>query len=277
MSKTRTIVGSDRDDWLSGRDGDDDISGRAGDDILFGKDGNDAIRGQRGFDTLFGNDGDDWLYGGQQNDNLYGGWGNDVLHGDSGRITTKGTDYGSDNLNGGAGKDRLYQSDGNDTMTGGSGQDSFQFKWQDPMIALAAGTGRSFANLTDFDPDEDRFVFDVAGLGRDAFGANFVDGGNGTVGGRAASFFQGNAADSNGEAVMVLTDTGFATGLDAVAAAQGEAMGDFVLYFNTTVNVASLLFVDGTDAAHSIARFANLDSLDDLENAGFQASDFLFA
>ena len=52
------------------------------------------------------------------------------------------------------------------------------------MVALAVGTGRSFTNLTDFDPDEDRFVFDVAGLGKDATGANFVDGGNGTVGGR---------------------------------------------------------------------------------------------
>ena len=38
-------------------------------------------------------------------------------------------------------------------------------------------------------------------------------------------------------------------------------MGDFVIYFNTTVNVGSLLFVDALDAAHSIARFANIDSL----------------
>ena len=64
---------------------------------------------------------------------------------------------------------------------------------------------------------------------------------------------------------MVLTDTGFATGADAVTAAQNEAMGDFVLYFNTTVNVASLLFVDALDMAHSIARFANIDSLEDLQ------------
>ena len=113
------------------------------------------------------------------------------------------------------------------------------------MIALAVGTGRSFTNLTDFDPDEDRFVFDVAGLGTDAAGANFVDGGDGTVGGRAASFFKGDTETRNGESVMILTDKGFATGAQAVLEANNEAMGDFVIYFNTTVNVGSLLFVDG--------------------------------
>ena len=151
------------------------------------------------------------------------------------------------------------------------------FKWQDPMIALAVGTGRSFTNLTDFDPNQDRFVFDVAGLGSDSNGANFVDGGNGTVSGQAASFFKGAAAASNGESVMVLTDQAFATGADAVIAAQNEAMGDFVIYFNTTVNVGSLLFVDALDMAHSIARFANIDSLADLQAANFDAGDFLFA
>ena len=122
-------------------------------------------------------------------------------------------------------------------MTTGDGNDTVTFKWQDPMIALAFQTGRAFTNLTDFDANKDRFVFDVAGLGSDATGANFIDGGNGTVGGQAASFFKGAAAASNGQSVMVLTDTGFATGANAVIAAKNEAMGDFVLYFNTTVNV----------------------------------------
>ena len=76
---------------------------------------------------------------------------------------------------------------------------------------------------------------------------------------------------------MVLTGTGFATGADAVLPPQNEAMGDFVVYFNTTANVASLLFVDAPDSAHSIARFANMDSLADLRQAGFDAGDFLFA
>jgi hypothetical protein len=143
--------------------------------------------------------------------------------------------------------------------------------------AECRSTGRSFTTITDFDAGDDRFVFDVAGLGRDATGANFIDGGDGTVGGRASSFFKGDTEDSNGEAVMVLTDKGFATGAQAVLEANNEATGDFIIYFNTTVNVGSLLFVDALDTAHSIARFANIDSLADLQAADFDAGDFLFA
>ena len=62
------------------------------------------------------------------------------------------------------------------------------------MVGLAFGTGRAFATLTDFDSDDDTLVFDVAGLGKDAEGANFVDGGDGTVGGAAGSFYRGGAA-----------------------------------------------------------------------------------
>ena len=137
--------------------------------------------------TLTGAGGKDRMFGGTQNDNVHGGDGDDVLHGDSGIGTIKGTDFGSDNLKGGRGRDILYQSDGNDTLTGGADADMFYFKWQDPMINLAVGTGRSFATLTDFDARQDKLVFDVAGLGRDAAGANFIDGGNGTPGGKAAS------------------------------------------------------------------------------------------
>ena len=277
MPKLRSIMGTGDDDFLFGRRGYDKIKGLAGDDAIFGDDGNDVLWGEAGFDNLYGGRGGDRLFGGTQNDNLYGGWGKDVLYGDSGRKTVKGADLGADNLSGGKGNDTLVQSDGNDTMTGGKGQDTFSFKWQDPMVALAVGTGRAFTNLTDFDPDDDSFVFDVAGLGKDANGANFIDGGDGTVGGQASSFFKGAVANSNGESVMILTDQAFATGADAVIAAQNEAMGDFVVYFNTTVNVGSLLFVDALDVAHSIARFANIDSLADLQAANFTAGDFLYA
>jgi Ca2+-binding RTX toxin-like protein len=277
MTKDRTINGTDGMDFLFGRLGDDMIFGRGGDDTVSGLTGNDRIWGQTGFDNLLGGIGNDRLFGGSQNDNVYGQSGNDILHGDGGLGTVKGSDLGSDNLDGGSGDDTLYQSDGNDTATLGSGEDTLYFKWQDPMIALAVGTGRSFTNITDFDPDDDRFVFDVAGLGRDATGANFIDGGNGTVGGRAASFFKGDTEDSNGESVMILTDKGFATGGQAVLEANNEATGDFIIYFNTTVNVGSLLFVDALDTAHSIARFANIDSLADLQAADFDAGDFLFA
>jgi len=277
MTTDNRIVGTGGMDFLIGRLGNDRIFGRGGDDTISAVTGNDWVWGEDGFDNLFGGNGNDRLFGGTQNDNLYGQNGNDVLHGDSGRGTVKGSDLGSDNLDGGSGNDTLYQGDGNDTMTLGAGHDTVFFKWQDPMVALAVGTGRSFTNLTDFDPDEDRFVFDVAGIGSDVNGANFINGGKAGVGGRAASFFKGATEDSNGESVMILTDKAFATGADAVLEANNEAMGDFIIYFNSTVNVGSLLFVDGLDTAHSIARFANIDSLGDLQNANFTANDFIFA
>jgi Ca2+-binding RTX toxin-like protein len=277
MTKSRKIIGSDADDFLFGRNGRDLIFGRGGDDIVQARGGDDRVNGEAGFDTLFGDDGDDRMFGGTQNDNVHGGRGNDIIHGDGGRGTMKGADLGSDNLKGGRGDDLLYQSDGNDTATLGAGKDTFFFKWQDPMVALALGTGRSFTNLTDFNPKEDTLVFDVAGLGKDANGANFVDGGSGKAGGKAASFFKGDTEDSNGESVMILTDKGFATGAQAVLEANNEATGDFVVYFNTTVNVGSLLYVDALDTAHSIARFSNIDSLEDLQQADFTAGDFLFA
>jgi Ca2+-binding RTX toxin-like protein len=277
MTKGRNITGTDFMDFLLGRNGDDMIFGRGGDDAISGQDGKDRLLGERGFDNLYGGRGNDMLFGGTQNDNVYGEGGNDMLHGDDGLNTVKGADLGSDNLDGGTGNDTLYQGDGNDTVTLGGGQDTLFFKWQDPMIALAVGTGRSFTTITDFNPNRDRFVFDVAGLGKDANGANFIDGGNGKAGGQASSFFKGDTEDSNGESVMILTDKGFATGAQAVLEANNEAAGDFVIYFNTTVNVGSLLFVDALDTAHSIARFSNIDSLEDLQNANFTAADFIFA
>lgn len=277
MKASRDIFGDDDMDFLSGTRFDERIYAAGGDDIVMGRAGDDRILGEAGFDSLFGGAGADRLFGGLMNDNLYGGQGNDVLHGDSGRMTVKGADLGADNLVGGDGHDTLYQGDGNDTLTGGAGKDTFMFKWQDPMVGLALGTGRAFATITDFDPNKDRFVFDVAGLGKDAAGANFLDGGDGTARGAASSFFKGGAADSDGEAVMILDEVGFATGADAVLAARNEAVGDFVMYFNTTANVASLLYVDAPDTAHSIARFLNITSIEDLNDADFTAGDFLFA
>ena len=254
----RDVIGTDDDDGI--RSGD-------GDDLVYGGGGNDSVFGQDGFDVLFGGNGSDSMTGGTGGDFVYGGNGVDTLFGDSGYGTTKGSDLAADRLDGGAGRDLLVQGDGNDVMTGGTGADTFLFRWSDPMVAQAAGTGRAFTTITDFDASQDKLNFDVAGVGFDAGSdVNFVDGGagDGVPGGRAASFFSGDADGSNGEAVMVLTGTGYASGADAVIDAQGEAAGDLIVYFNTTVNVASLLVVDGPDAAHSIARFTGITSLEDL-------------
>ena len=188
---------------------------------------------------MFGGLGNDRVTGGTGNDNVWGDDGNDVLFGDSGRQTAKRSDLGVDRLEGGRGNDTLDQGDGDDFQTGGAGADRFTFKWRDPLD----GEGQAFATLTDFNASQDKLQFDVAGVGSDVNGANFANGG-GPNGGTAASFFKGAAANSHGQSVMVLTDQGFATGADAVEAAQGEARGDFVMYFNSSVGVASLLYVD---------------------------------
>jgi hypothetical protein len=256
-----TLVGSRGDDTLLGGAGDDEVWGGQGSDQLNGGRGNDRMFGEAGFDLLEGGKGDDTLFGGTENDFVFGDDGDDHLHGDSGNSTGRGIDLGADQLNGGAGGDVLHAGNGLDVLTGGSGHDTFE---------------PAFAALTDFSAAEDTLAFDVAGLGIDAEGANFVDGGGGVDGGATLSFFSGAAAASAGERVMVLTDQAFASGALAVQAAQGEDAGDFVIYFNSTVQVASLLVVSAPDTAASIARFTDITSLDQLQTAGLSASDFIF-
>lgn len=271
MAIGRTIIGTDNQEVLNGTGFDDIIFARGGEDIVSGLAGNDRLMGEADADIMFGGTGNDRVIGGTGNDNVWGDDGADVLFGDSGRQTAKRSDLGIDRLDGGRGNDTLYTGDGDDFLTGGAGADRFYFKYQDPQ----SGGGRAATTLTDFNAGQDKLQFDVAGVGSDVTGANFVNGG-GPNGGPAASFFKGAAANYNGQSVAVLTGQGFATGIDAVVAAEGEARGDLLLYFNSSVGVASLLFVDAPDDAHSIARFSNIDSLADLRAAPFDAGDFLF-
>jgi hypothetical protein len=271
-----SLTGARGEDTLEGGAGADMLSGLVGDDLLSGGAGTDMLLGGTGFDVLRGGAGADTLLGGTEGDNLQGGAGNDILYGDAGPSAGRG-DLAADRLNGGAGDDQLWLGEGNDAATGGAGADIFGFRFADPQTPLAAGTGAAFATITDFSAATDTLLFDVPGLGTDAAGANVAPGSGGVAGGAAESFFSGAAAASNGERVMVLTDQGFATGALAVQAAQGEAAGDFVLYFNTTVGVGSLLAVTAPDAATSIARFTDIASLEDFQAAGFGAGDFIFA
>jgi Ca2+-binding RTX toxin-like protein len=91
------IVGSDRNETLSGT---------AGTDMIFGRSGKNTING---------NTGNDLLCGGNSNDTLRGGVGNDILDGE----------HGDDTLDGGVGDDILRGGSGNDTITGGAGADAF--------------------------------------------------------------------------------------------------------------------------------------------------------
>ncbi|NKC34350.1 calcium-binding protein [Falsiroseomonas selenitidurans] len=268
------LFGNVGDDSIRAGGGDDTIRAGAGDDQVQGGLGHDAIRGEAGADRLLGNEGNDTITGGTGIDVLIGGAGNDILAGDSGNVTGRG-DLSADVLNGGSGDDTLLIGEGLDVVSGGAGADRFAFRFNNPQSPAAAGTAPAFAAIEDFSAAQDSFLFDAMGVGNDAAGANFLDGSGG--GGQVSSFYQGAAAGSAGQGVMVLTDTGFASGALAVQAAQGEQAGDMVIYFNTTVNVASLLVVSAPDTAVSIARFTDITDLDGLAGAGLSASDFIFA
>jgi Ca2+-binding RTX toxin-like protein len=279
------LAGRGGDDELTGGDGNDTLRGGAGDDTAHGGAGDDQIRGGGGVDSLCGDAGADLLEGGAGRDLLEGGTGTDLLYGDDGGDTlmgdsgagaARGSDLAADRLDGGAGDDRLVIGDGLDTVTGGAGGDTFLFKQANPQTPLAVGTGPAFASVTDFRAGDDTLAFDVAGTGEDTAAANFTDL-SGGAGGAAASFYSGGAAGAAGEDVVVLTEVGFASGALAVQAVAGEQAGDMVVYFNTTVGVASLLVVSAPDAATSIARFTDINSVEELAATGFTVGDFMFA
>ncbi|GJD63598.1 hypothetical protein MPEAHAMD_3768 [Methylobacterium frigidaeris] len=285
--------GGDGDDLVHGFSGRDTLDGGAGNDLLYGDldddvvsggDGADTVTGFFGSDQLFGNAGDDLLLGEQDNDiltggtgvdTLEGGIGNDVLYGDDGRMALRG-DFAGDRLIGGEGDDILYQGDGLDTLTGGSGRDIFEFKFTNPLALVEGGLVPGYTEIIDFNASDDRLNFDAANLGVDQAGANFVNTSSGGPSTRVDSFYSGAAAGAAGESVVVLTDQGFASASAAATAVTGEQAGDLILYFNTTVGTASMLYVRGENDAVSIARFTDVASVSDLAGKGFTQDNFVF-
>ena len=139
--KNATVVGSDKNDYLSlsqtaglmfGRGGKDQLFGGAGndyidggdeDDELIGNDGNDLLNGGNGNDVILGGGDDDRLSGDVGDDRLFGGDGDDTLYGEASNDTLLGG-IGNDELTGGDGDDILYGNDGDDTLDGGAGDDT---------------------------------------------------------------------------------------------------------------------------------------------------------
>jgi hypothetical protein len=271
-----TLIGAGGDDSIFAGSSKDEIRAGDGDDLIFSGKGADLIFSGDGFDVIDGGSGDDTILGGGDNDIIRGGDGNDLLHGDGGLETEPGMDLGADIINGGRGDDILWTGDGLNVLTGGSGNDTFTFKFSAPVTPLAAGTGPAFTEITDFRDGDNRLAFDVPGLGKNSVGASFIDNGNGTAGSATMSFFSGAAADAQGESVVVITDQAFASGAQVAPLVTGEQAGDFLIYFNSTVGVASLLHVSAPDTAASIARFTDIESLEDLQNTAFTANDFVF-
>ena len=103
-----TIIGSSKQDKLTGSGGNDNITGGG---VLVG----DSLTGGSGHDTLTGNAGVDTLAGGAGNDNIVGNGGADVITGGAGNDVINGGD-GIDDITGGTGSDAITTGLGNDVV-----------------------------------------------------------------------------------------------------------------------------------------------------------------
>lgn len=83
--KNDALTGGDTANYMSGALGDDSLSGAAGNDTIFGGVGDDVLAGDAGNDRLVGGAGADTLVGGADADTIVGGLGDDRLFGGGGR------------------------------------------------------------------------------------------------------------------------------------------------------------------------------------------------
>ncbi len=103
------VVGTNRNDQISGDALANALFGGAGDDALAGDDGNDFLYGGGGNDTVLGGSGKDTLTGGEGMDFIDGGDGNDVFSQEIDALYYD-IDVKSDTLKGGAGIDTVDYS-----------------------------------------------------------------------------------------------------------------------------------------------------------------------
>jgi len=95
----------------------ENLIGSSRNDSLTGDGNANLLEGNKGVDTLIGGDGNDTIDGGQNGDSIVGGLGSDVLIGGTGKDRIEGN-KGGDTLDGGS---------SNDFLRGGSGSDVFVF------------------------------------------------------------------------------------------------------------------------------------------------------
>ncbi|MDO8984092.1 calcium-binding protein [Cypionkella sp.] len=138
-----TLLGTARDDQISGLGGDDSLIGNAGDDTISGSDGDDFVDGSAGDDQLYGGAGNDLVLGLSGDDSLFGGRGSDVMLGEEGNdqislgsgndvswVDDEVSNYafehgqlGDDVVHGEAGNDEVWDYSGQNTLDGGDGND----------------------------------------------------------------------------------------------------------------------------------------------------------
>ena len=135
------VLGSDKDDYITGNIQVNWLFGGNGNDIVESGGGNDVVYGEGGNDSLYGEDGDDLLDGGLGNDSLNGGADNDVLFGK----------FGDDILFGEKGNDKLIGGIGADLLSGGDGIDTASYI--DAIAGVVANLSNPQANTGDAQGD----------------------------------------------------------------------------------------------------------------------------
>jgi hypothetical protein len=107
----REIVGTAKNDRLTGGSGRDFIRGLAGNDTIRGLDGDDCLYGNQGADRIEGGGGVDRIEGGGGGDRLVSGTGNDVVSAGTGDDVVDSRGKGWDTIDCGAGRDRALVGD----------------------------------------------------------------------------------------------------------------------------------------------------------------------
>ncbi|TCN27558.1 calcium-binding protein [Sinorhizobium americanum] len=271
--------------FFRGSEAADSILGSNGDDVIIDFSGNDWIDSRSGTDRAFGGAGNDRVLGGAGNDQVYGEEGSDKLSGDDGRDKPRIVGEDNDYLSGGAGDDVLFLGDGRDWLKGGEGSDTFVFQFHNPMPGLhnpmpgvfpKQGPEPDVSTILDFDPAQDTFAFDAAGLHNDGFGANFINHASVQSGYPVDTFYSGKASGANGEHVVVITDRSFADGSAAASAISGESAGDIIVYHDYKNHTADLAYVTSANHVDVFAHLSGVYSVSNLANLHLTASDFTF-
>lgn len=168
------IDGGAGDDTIDGGIGNDTLYGGIGNDIIDGGDANDTIDGGDGNDTINGGELVDTIAGGSGDDDVNGGFGNDIIDGDAGNDTIDGAGD-QDKINGGIGNDVLNGGDGNDIVDGGDGNDAID--GGEGKDTISGGSGDDIINgSNDIDT-----IFGGAGNDKidGGVGNDIIDGGAG--------------------------------------------------------------------------------------------------
>jgi Ca2+-binding RTX toxin-like protein len=242
--------GTNRPVWINADAGNDTVAGTTGNDFILGGTGNDSISAGGGSDTIDAGDDNDTVSGANGSDSIAGGSGNDYLD--------AGGDI--DTISGGNGIDTLIGGFGDDSLTGGADSDMFQWF-----------NGDGIDRITDFTSG--------SGAGNDQFALPDIFAN--TAGGSTL-----NAADFTTEATLsnlaaadnmkIVKITNGQTTEEIEAEGAYEAVGAYVLVFNTDTNFAQLWF-DNDWSSNSgertqLATFSNITSASGL--SGFVNSNF---